>query len=85
MCTAYTRYLLDIGSSQDYFALQIALAPCLLGYGEIGARLFSDPATVKSGNPYLRWIENYVADDYKQALKAGKGRSLIELRYSLTW
>lgn len=38
-CTAYSRYVLDVGQSEDWLALQIALLPCLLGYGMIGRRL----------------------------------------------
>ena len=36
---AYTRYVLDAGHSGDFLDLMAALAPCVLGYGEIGARL----------------------------------------------
>lgn len=67
--------MLDIGQSQDWFALQVALAPCLLGYGAIARRLHDDPATKRAGNPYWKWIESYVAEDYTQAVTTGKGRS----------
>ncbi|CZT05909.1 hypothetical protein WAI453_005322 [Rhynchosporium graminicola] len=70
-CTAYTRYVLDIGQSQDWFALQIALAPCLIGYGEIAKRLHADPKTKRDGNVYWKWIENYVTDDYVEAVTVG--------------
>ena len=33
---AYTRYVLDAGHSGDFLDLIAALAPCVLGYGEIG-------------------------------------------------
>ncbi|PKP80667.1 MAG: thiaminase II, partial [Alphaproteobacteria bacterium HGW-Alphaproteobacteria-2] len=36
---AYTRYVLEAGYSGDALDLLAALAPCVLGYGEIGARL----------------------------------------------
>ncbi|ORX96720.1 phosphomethylpyrimidine ki [Basidiobolus meristosporus CBS 931.73] len=42
---AYTRYVLDKGHSGGPLDLQVALAPCLLGYGVIGKRLFNDPNT----------------------------------------
>ncbi|KAK3956907.1 Phosphomethylpyrimidine kinase-domain-containing protein [Pseudoneurospora amorphoporcata] len=77
-CTAYTRYVLDMGQSEDWFALQIALAPCLLGYGAIAAHLHASP-TSKTGeheNLYWTWIANYVADDYTTAVQAG--RELLE-------
>ncbi|KAK4650867.1 trifunctional hydroxymethylpyrimidine kinase/phosphomethylpyrimidine kinase/thiaminase [Podospora pseudocomata] len=70
-CTAYTRYVLDIGNSEDWLALQVAMAPCLLGYGDIAKRLFSDPRSKRGGNVYWAWIKNYVEDDYLLALKTG--------------
>jgi hydroxymethylpyrimidine/phosphomethylpyrimidine kinase len=74
-CTAYSRYILDVGQSQDWLALQIALLPCLLGYGMIGSRLKELQTTnpPKEPNAYLTWIENYVADDYTQAVQTGRG------------
>lgn len=51
----------------------MALAPCLLGYGQIAARLFADARTVREGNPYWKWIANYVAGDYVDAVVAGRG------------
>jgi hydroxymethylpyrimidine/phosphomethylpyrimidine kinase len=75
-CTAYTRYVLDIGHQQDFFALQMALLPCLLGYGVIARRLYDDPQTKREGNVYWKWIENYVAEDYVEAVRLG--RELVE-------
>ena len=57
--------------SQDWLALQIALSPCLIGYGEIAKRLYADPKTKREGNIYWKWIENYVADDYQEAVRVG--------------
>jgi len=71
-CTAYTRYVLDIGQSEDWFALQVAFAPCLLGYGAIAKRLAEDPKTVREGNTYWKWIQNYVAADYTEAVTVGQ-------------
>lgn len=67
------RYVLDIGQSEDWLALQISMAPCLIGYGEIAKRLHADPTTKREGNIYWKWIENYVADDYTEAVKVGSG------------
>lgn len=67
------RYILDIGHSEDWLALQICLAPCLIGYGVIAKRLHADPKTVRDGNAYLTWIENYVAEDYVKAVRSGSG------------
>ncbi|KAF3492252.1 phosphomethylpyrimidine kinase [Arthroderma uncinatum] len=70
-CTAYSRYILDIGQSGDWLALQFALAPCLLGYGAIAQRLFHARESVREGNNYWKWVENYVAEDYSDAVKLG--------------
>lgn len=60
---AYTRYVLETGYSGDYLALLAALAPCALGYGEIGARLL-----VEAGDtPYRDWIETYGGDECQKA------------------
>ena len=80
-CTAYTRYVLDVGQSEDYIGLQVALAPCLLGYGALAQQLHSDPKTKREGNTYWTWIQNYVAEDYVTAVKTG--RALIEKHASL--
>jgi len=61
---AYSRFLTDKGLAGDVLDLLVALAACAVGYGEVGARLMADPATVKEGNPYLRWMEEYASDDY---------------------
>ncbi|KAK4146900.1 Phosphomethylpyrimidine kinase-domain-containing protein [Dichotomopilus funicola] len=70
-CTAYTRYVLDIGHSQDWLGLQVAIAPCLLGYGALAKQLHADPRSKRDGNTYWAWIENYVAEDYVTAVKIG--------------
>ncbi|KAH8910326.1 hypothetical protein BR93DRAFT_875169 [Coniochaeta sp. PMI_546] len=71
-CTAYTRYVLDIGQSEDWIGLQVALAPCLLGYGAIARQLHSSPDVRKGKeNRYWPWIENYVAEDYVAAMRTG--------------
>ncbi|KAJ5333907.1 hypothetical protein MYU51_018297 [Penicillium brevicompactum] len=70
-CTAYSRYILDVGQSEDWLALQMALAPCLIGYGAIARRLHTDKENLRQGNKYWKWIENYVADDYTEAVQLG--------------
>ncbi|MEH6403712.1 MAG: thiaminase II [Sneathiella sp.] len=67
---AYTRYVLEKGLSGDILDLYVALAPCVMGYGEIGKRLMSSPATKKEGNPYSPWIEMYASDDYQDVMTA---------------
>ena len=56
---AYTRYVLEAGYSGDFLDLMAALAPCVLGYGEIGARLAG------SGGPYADWINTYGGADFQ--------------------
>lgn len=64
-----------MGQSEDWIALQMALAPCLIGYGAIARRLHSDSKTFRQGNQYWKWIENYVADDYQEAVRLGSGKT----------
>lgn len=63
---AYTRFALEKGLAGDLLDLQTALAPCVIGYAEIGRELAADPATDLEGNPYRAWIETYAAADYQQ-------------------
>lgn len=67
---AYTRYVLEKGLQGDLLDLHVALAPCMIGYGEIGAALASDPRTRTAGNPYLEWIEMYAGADYQNVAAA---------------
>ncbi|KAF9926526.1 hypothetical protein FBU30_003929 [Linnemannia zychae] len=69
---AYTRYVLDIGMKGDLLELGLAIAPCLIGYGQIGIRLYNDPNTLKGdANPYWDWIKSYVSDEYQAAVTRG--------------
>ncbi|KAH8146187.1 uncharacterized protein LAJ45_09885 [Morchella importuna] len=79
-CTAYTRYVLDIGQTQDYFALQVAMAPCLLGYRHVAVRLEKEYAATAQGNMYWKWVQSYSGDDYGGAYR--EGRELLE-KYSI--
>jgi thiaminase/transcriptional activator TenA len=64
---AYTRFVLERGAAGDLLDLHVALAPCIIGYAEIGAAL-ADKTT--SDNPYAPWIEMYASDDYQQVAAA---------------
>jgi Putative transcription activator len=75
---AYTAYVLERGLSGDLLDLQVALAPCIVGYAQIGHRLASDPKTALVGNPYRSWIETYAGADY-QNLAAAHMRHMDEL------
>ena len=74
---AYTRYVLEKGHAGDLLDLHVALAPCVVGYGEIGARLKRDGDT-SPANPYAPWIEMYGSDDY-QAVAADASAALDRL------
>ncbi|KIN73910.1 TenA family protein [Sulfitobacter guttiformis] len=56
---AYTRYVLEAGYSGDFLDLLAALAPCVLGYGEIGLRLKG------TTGPYAPWCASYGSDEYQ--------------------
>ena len=62
---AYTRYVLDAGHAGDFLDLMAALAPCVLGYGEIGARLAADARPT----PYAAWIATYGGDAYQRTCR----------------
>ena len=65
--TAYTRYVLEAGFSGDFLDLMAALAPCVIGYGEIGARLQSENTTTENASTeYKDWIDTYAHPDYQQ-------------------
>jgi len=59
---AYTRYVLEAGYSGDFLDLMAALAPCVMGYGEIGARLSCEATS----DNYREWIDTYASDEYQQ-------------------
>jgi len=61
---AYTRFVLERGLSGDLLDLHVALAPCVIGYGEIGQRLREEAGDGLSSNPYVDWIEMYSGDEY---------------------
>ena len=61
---AYTRYVLDTGMAGDLLELQIALAPCQIGYAEIGTYL--EPKLKENAeHPYAEWIQEYAGDDFQ--------------------
>ncbi|MDX8355513.1 thiaminase II [Cognatiyoonia sp. IB215182] len=63
---AYTRFVLEAGYSGGLLDLLAALAPCVMGYGEIGARL----AAERSSDIYADWIGTYAGDEYQAACRA---------------
>lgn len=71
---SYTRWVMDRGLHGDILDLEVALAPCTVGYGEVARRILADPATVLDGNPYRSWIETYGAADYQTLAAAAAER-----------
>ena len=59
---AYTRYVLELGYSGDFLDLLSALAPCVLGYGEIGINLQD---SIPKISMYRKWIETYSSSEYQ--------------------
>jgi thiaminase/transcriptional activator TenA len=64
---SYTRYVIDRGLAGDILDLEVALAPCTVGYGEVALRILADPDRKKDGNPYQSWIEAYASEGYQAA------------------
>jgi thiaminase/transcriptional activator TenA len=62
---AYTRFVLDRGLAGDRLDLEVALAPCIVGYAVIGSERIADPATRLDGNRYREWLEMYSGTDYQ--------------------
>ncbi|PLW22833.1 hypothetical protein PCASD_14572 [Puccinia coronata f. sp. avenae] len=70
---AYTRYVMDIGLSKSLLDLRVAVAPCLIGYGEMALALKKDPATIKDDtNPYWKWISHYADQPFQSAVVLGR-------------
>jgi thiaminase (transcriptional activator TenA) len=62
---AYTRFVLDRGLAGDRLDLEVALAPCVIGYAEIARERMADPATKRDGNPYREWLDMYAGTEYQ--------------------
>jgi thiaminase (transcriptional activator TenA) len=69
---AYTRFVLDRGVAGDRLDLEVALAPCIVGYAEIAAERMADPATKIAGNPYKSWLDMYGGAEYQALAKDAK-------------
>jgi thiaminase/transcriptional activator TenA len=62
---AYTRYVLDRGLAGDRLDLEVALAPCIVGYAVIARDRLADPGTRLGGNPYKSWLDMYASAEYQ--------------------
>ncbi len=68
---SYTRWVMDRGMHGDILDLEVALAPCTVGYGEVALRIMADPARADT---YKSWIEAYASDDYQAMARAAAAR-----------
>lgn len=68
---AYTRYVLDAGMQGDMVDLYAALAPCSIGYAEIGRNLAEDKHTNRDNNPFESWIALYGSDEFQEGVAQG--------------
>lgn len=59
---AYSRYILDAAMSGSLAELYAAIAPCLMGYGEIG-KCIKDEGFI-ADNPYQPWIDVFSSDEF---------------------
>lgn len=85
---AYTRYVLDCGASGDLLDLHAALAPCVIGYAEIGRRL-APALAARPDHPYRAWIAEYASDAYQGVAEAASAhldrlaaRAMTEARFA---
>src|SRR6266403_3367565 len=77
---AYTRFVLDRGAAGDRLDLEVALAPCIVGYAVIAAERIGDPATRLEGNPYREWLEMYAGSEYQEL--ASEAAAALDEQYA---
>ena len=84
----YTRYVLDRGASGDLLDLHVALAPCVIGYSEIGTRLAARLGPDLDKHPYREWIGEYAGEAYAQVAASARAhlddlaaRAMTEQRF----
>jgi thiaminase (transcriptional activator TenA) len=85
---AYTRFVLDCGAAGDLLDLHVALAPCVIGYAEIGRTLSTGNPAGLADHPYGEWIGEYASDVYQEVAARARrhlddlaARSMTERRF----
>jgi len=63
---AYTRYVLDAGMAGDRLDLLTTLAPCVVGYAEIGLECAHKNEGALDQHPYAHWIKTYSGDEFQE-------------------
>jgi len=83
---AYTRFVLDCGAAGDLLDLHVALAPCVIGYAEIGRKL---APMLAQDHAYGEWIGEYAGQAYQDVSTAAQRRlneladkAMTEARFS---
>lgn len=86
---AYSRFVLDCGAAGDLLDLHVALAPCVIGYAEIGRNLAPNGLDALDNHPYREWIGEYAGDGFQSVATAARqhldelaARSMTEQRFS---
>ena len=85
---AYTRFVLDCGMAGDLLDLHVALAPCVVGYAEIGRVLATAAGPALADHPYREWIGEYAGEAYQEIAAAARAhlddlaaRSMTQARF----
>lgn len=68
---AYTRFVLDAGHAGGLLDLHVALAPCVIGYAEIGLELAPG---LYDGHRYGEWISEYASEGFQAGAQAAVQR-----------
>jgi thiaminase (transcriptional activator TenA) len=86
---AYTRFVLDCGAAGDLLDLHVALAPCVIGYAEIGRNLTPQGIDALGDHPYREWISEYAGEAYQDVAAAARrhlddlaARAMTERRFT---
>jgi thiaminase/transcriptional activator TenA len=86
---AYTRFVLDCGAAGDLLDLHVALAPCVIGYAEIGRNLTPRGIEALGHHPYREWIGEYAGEAFQSAAVAARrhlddlaARAMTERRFT---
>lgn len=67
---AYTRFVMERGLAGELLDLNVALAPCIVGYAHIATWLSQQAFTVLDGNAYCDWMDMYLSEQYQQVAKS---------------
>lgn len=62
---------MDIGHVEGRFALLVALAPCIIGYGLVAKRIEKEmpDEAARTDGPCSYWLQYYLSDAYQQIVR----------------